>query len=309
MDRQPLAQKRIVVTRTSTQATSLVQALHAQGAEVLCWPLLEIQPVTPLPPEPVLGDFAWLLLTSQNALRFLCERIPPEALRAQQQTTQLKVACVGKKTEAAVRQHGIEVHVVPQQARAKALLQALQPYAADLAQASCLFPCSALAGTVLEDGLRALGAEVLRWELYTSTRAAISTAQRATRQAQLRDGEIDAVTLMSPSAVHALVGLLASFEPPSTDEPASAKMVAGSDDAEALAHRAVDDVDVLARGVVDDGWARASVWVSIGPTTSEALEECGFLGIVQAGHASTQGIVQALVSHVGAQQDFDEALT
>ena len=72
----PLAGKRVVVTRAPEQASELIRALEALGAEVLLLPTVGFAPAE----DPAeldaafarLAEFDWILFTSQNAVRFFC---------------------------------------------------------------------------------------------------------------------------------------------------------------------------------------------------------------------------------------------
>ena len=77
--RQPLAGKRILITRARHQAGRLAEALEAQGAEVLRLPTIEI-----VPPETyahldavleVISGFDWLIVTSANGAAALADRM------------------------------------------------------------------------------------------------------------------------------------------------------------------------------------------------------------------------------------------
>ena len=69
---QPLAGRRVLVTRAAHQAGKLSQGLRALGAEAVEVPVLEIRP--PLNFEPLdaaianLDTYRWLILTSANAV-------------------------------------------------------------------------------------------------------------------------------------------------------------------------------------------------------------------------------------------------
>ena len=89
---EPLAGKRVVVTRAPEQSQELIDALENLGAEVLLMPTVSFAP-----PEDSTEldaamknkkDFDWILFTSQNAVRFVflraCELShvqPVQALR------------------------------------------------------------------------------------------------------------------------------------------------------------------------------------------------------------------------------------
>ena len=72
---QPLTGKRIVVTRAPEQAGELIRELERMGAEVLILPTVSFAPPSDWQPVDsalrAIGEFDWILLTSQNAVRFL----------------------------------------------------------------------------------------------------------------------------------------------------------------------------------------------------------------------------------------------
>ena len=74
-----LATKRIVVTRAPEQAGELIRELERLGAEVIILPTVSF--ASPSDWRPVdsalraMDEFDWILLTSQNAVRFLAERL------------------------------------------------------------------------------------------------------------------------------------------------------------------------------------------------------------------------------------------
>src|SRR5271170_7430849 len=76
---QPLAGKRIVVTRAPAQAGELTRALEGMGAEVLLLPMVAFAPPEDWNPvDAILRNwerFDWVLFTSQNAVRFLRGRV------------------------------------------------------------------------------------------------------------------------------------------------------------------------------------------------------------------------------------------
>ncbi len=115
---EPLAGKRVVVTRAPEQSQELIDALENLGAEVLLMPTVSFAP-----PEDSTEldaamknkkDFDWILFTSQNAVRFVflraCELShvqPVQALRP-------KVAAVGWATAQAAKNLDLRVDYVAQ---------------------------------------------------------------------------------------------------------------------------------------------------------------------------------------------------
>ncbi|HYL45721.1 MAG TPA: uroporphyrinogen-III synthase, partial [Candidatus Limnocylindrales bacterium] len=74
MDNQPLAGKRIIVTRAPEQAQDLIRSLESLGAEVLLFPTVQF-----VPPEDLreldkhlanLKGFEAILFFSRNAVRY-----------------------------------------------------------------------------------------------------------------------------------------------------------------------------------------------------------------------------------------------
>src|ERR1035441_11118859 len=74
---QPLAGRRVLVTRALHQAGKLSEGLRALGAEAVEVPVLEIRPPVSFEPLDValhqLKSYDWLILTSANAVRAVAE--------------------------------------------------------------------------------------------------------------------------------------------------------------------------------------------------------------------------------------------
>ena len=75
----PLSGRRIVVTRSQTQAATLTALLRAEGAEVIEFPTIRIGP----PPDYApcdraidrIGEYRWIVFTSQNGVTAFLERL------------------------------------------------------------------------------------------------------------------------------------------------------------------------------------------------------------------------------------------
>jgi uroporphyrinogen-III synthase len=125
---QPLAGRRILVTRAAQQAGKLSDALRALGAEPVEVPVLEIRP--PSSYEPLdralrqLDQYEWLILTSANTVRVLAERASALQISTLQPPS-LKVAAVGPATAAAAHEAGFQVTFVPESYVAESLIDGL----------------------------------------------------------------------------------------------------------------------------------------------------------------------------------------
>jgi len=204
----PLARKRIVVTRAPEQAEDLVHQLERLGAEVLLLPSVAFaEPEDPGPLDRAiesLGDFDWVLFTSQNAVRFFTQRC--RVLGRTQGNdgwnsagARPLLAAVGPATADAAANQGLPVEFIASQFRGQALAEEL---AGRVVGKKVLLPRSDRAGADLPAALRAAGAEVADVVAY-GTSLPDSLAPDAADA--IRRGEVDVVSFFSPSAFHNLV--------------------------------------------------------------------------------------------------------
>lgn len=188
----------VVVTRDEPRDGPLGTSLRARGLDVLWWPVVHIAP--PSDPRPLdealarAAEFDWLVFASRHAVEAVASRTsPPSGAR------HARVAAVGGATAAALRAHGWEPDVVPADAHAEALLEALAPRI--IPGARVLFPASSRALPTLAEGLRRLGAQVLQVEAYCNAAAPLD---RGACRAAIEAGTVGAVTFTSPSCVEEL---------------------------------------------------------------------------------------------------------
>ena len=122
---KPLFGKRVVVTRAREQASDLKRILEDSGAQVLQFPTIEIGP-----PESTasldgvidaLADYAWLVFSSTNGVKFFFERLAQKGKDARS-LAGLMVAAVGDTTAAELREHGIHPDLIPDKFQSIALL-------------------------------------------------------------------------------------------------------------------------------------------------------------------------------------------
>lgn len=123
---QPLAGKTILVTRAATQSGQFSQMLIEKGAGVIDFPALEIrEPMTWKPVDDAIAAlpaFDWLILTSANAVNFFLDRLLQQGkdFRA---LSSLKIAVVGKKTNAVLIQRGLVADFIPPEYVADSLIE------------------------------------------------------------------------------------------------------------------------------------------------------------------------------------------
>jgi uroporphyrinogen-III synthase len=202
----PLTGRRIVVTRATRQSGGLRERLEQQGAEVLLLPTIEIAP--PKSYEPLDGalrrahDFAWLVVTSANAVRAIGERIRELALTVES-LRHLRCAAVGPATADALRGLGLAVDVMPERYIGEALAAGL----ADCARGQrVLLVRAAVARDAVPEVLTSAGAAVTVVDAYRTMLPA-DAAERA--KAIFGAGSLpDAVVFTSGSTVTHLLGVL-----------------------------------------------------------------------------------------------------
>jgi len=257
MSSQPLAGRRVLVTRALHQAGKLSEGLRAQGAEPVEVPVLEIRPPESYAAlDAALGRlerYDWLILTSANAVRAMSERASALEIELQQPHS-LEIAAVGHATAVAAHREGLRVVFVPENYLAEelvaGLLEGVGPKAVGL---RVLLVRAAVARDVIPDALGEAGAVVDVVEAY---RNVVPDAAPDELRAAIEQG-IDAATFTSSSSVTHL---------------AEAARAAGL------------------------AWPFAGVpAVSIGPITSGTLRELGWEPAIEANPSDIPGLIQAVV--------------
>ncbi len=206
---QPLAGKRILITRARQQAGRLAEALETQGAEVLRLPTIEI-----VPPETyshldavleVISGFDWLIVTSANGAAALADRM--QFLRIQPKGLQhLQVAAIGPATAAALDRIGLKVCAMPEEYVAEAVVTMLKER---VAGQRILLARAAVARDVIPEQLRKCGADIHVVEAYRTVIPADSIEQVRTLFGEGKPLP-DAVTFTSSSTVNNFFTLLAA---------------------------------------------------------------------------------------------------
>ena len=206
-DRRPLWGKRILVTRSRTQASRLIELLSELGAETVELPAIAIAP---------LDDYAeldaaltgaagvagrWVIFASVNAVDYVWQRLAALGQDARH-FAGATVAAIGPATARALRERGIEPDFVPRRSVSESVLAELSDR--DWRGVPVLLPGSAIGRDALAAGLAGLGAEVRRPPAYRNLRP--TGVEQQARDA-LRRG-VAAVTFTSSSTVRNLLDIL-----------------------------------------------------------------------------------------------------
>jgi len=274
-EQRPLFGKRVLITRTRKQASTLAKLLADEGAIPIELPSIEIEPSADSSElrkridRAYRGDFDWLVFTSANAVDIFFEALWERCHDAR--SINAGVASIGPATSDALRHWGVYRDVQPDtRFVAEGLLEAFDEQF-DLRGKRVLLPRAEGARDVLPAGLRAQGAEVDEVTLY---RAAVPTDAPAEALELLRNGEIDIVTFTSSSTVRNLVAMLnGSIEALTPRSPLSRPSAEGGEGS-----------GVRARPLI----------ACIGPITAETARELGLRVDVEAAEHTVEGLVRAL---------------
>ena len=206
--RRPLAGWRVLVTRTRRQASSLAEALRAEGAEPVLLPAIEI--ARRADPEAVraaiealrAGAYDWVAFTSGNAVEAWFDLVR-EAGEDARLFSGARIAAVGAATARALEARGLTADLLPPRASGGGVADALLECGVEGARV--LVPRAERADPALVERLRAGGASVDEVTLYLAAPPADPPPELL---AALRAGEIEALTFTSSSTVRNLAALL-----------------------------------------------------------------------------------------------------
>jgi uroporphyrinogen III methyltransferase / synthase len=178
-----LAGRRIVITRPEPDADRLAERLRALGATPVVVPAIRIEFTDPPELDDALARIAgydWVIFTSRNGVEAVFRRTRSIAGP--------RVAAIGPATAQALREHGVESDLMPDEYVAEAVLDAL----GDVAGCRCLLPRADIAREALATGLAARGAVVHEIAAYRT---------RPITEPRADLGPVDAVTFTSSSTV------------------------------------------------------------------------------------------------------------
>lgn len=204
-DNRPLFGKRVLVTRTRTQASALSETLTQKGAQPIELPTIEIQPY---------GDYArldmalrnlyeydWTIFSSANAVDVVFDRLRAVGLDARAMHG-VRIAAIGPATRRRLSERGVAADFVPSTFVAESVVDDLKSFG--LSGKRVLLPQAEIARDVLRNGLGELGASVDAIPVYRT----VTPADSAQRLHRVLSEGIDIATFTSSSTVTNLLELL-----------------------------------------------------------------------------------------------------
>jgi len=200
----------ILVACSAKKMVELAPGLEAMGGSVLPLPLIEVREIKDkrLLDKALasLKEYAWILFTSVHGVAFFMERWIQTGDPARLPVMP-KVCAIGPATARALKEHGLEVALVPERYIAEGLIEALRRYYGglqNLAGCRILFPRALEARDVIPDALISAGAQVDVVPCYETVKADFD--EKTIRR--LRASKPDLAVFTSSSTVRSLIDLL-----------------------------------------------------------------------------------------------------
>ena len=204
-DSRPLFGKRVLVTRTRTQASALSDRLTQMGAQPLELPTIEIQPMADYSDlDRALGEaiaYDWMVFSSANAVDVVFDRLSALGLDARLLHGTL-IAAIGPATRRRLLGRGIIADFMPTSFVAEAAVDELRDLGMNGKRV--LLPQAEIARDILRQGLIELGASVDAIPVYRT----VTPEKTADRLKDILADGIDIATFTSSSTASNLVELL-----------------------------------------------------------------------------------------------------
>ncbi|WP_424100056.1 uroporphyrinogen-III C-methyltransferase [Moorena producens] len=167
---KPLTGKTVLVTRSASQSQKFNQLLEQEGANIIEMPTLVITPPSSWAGLDYaianLANFDWLILTSSNGVDYFFKRLLDNGKDARA-LVGIKIAVVGKKTAASLKQHNLQPDFIPPNFVADSLVE---HFPESLTNKQVLFPRVETGGReVLVKELTEKGAQVVEVAAYESS--------------------------------------------------------------------------------------------------------------------------------------------
>lgn len=261
MKDSPLAGKKVLITRSKSQASKMARFLEELGAIPIAVSTIKIMPPDSYEEMDEAANqlsssaYDWVIFTSANGVVYFVERLKQLAKDAGVLKS-VKIAAIGPATALELEKIGLKTDFVPQEFRAEAVVAGLR--ALGIKGQKILIPRAKVAREILPESLKESGAYVDVVPVYQTVP---DESQAIKVIATLKSG-VDFITFTSSSTVKNFVGLLEEVE--------IAKLL-----------------------------GRAKV-ACIGPITAQTANELGLAVDIVASDYTIEGLVKALTESVGS---------
>jgi uroporphyrinogen III methyltransferase / synthase len=210
MNRNPLAGKKILITRARGQSGDFATQLEKVGAEVIEFPTIEIVP--PLHWGEVdraidqLGSYDWIIFTSANGVNFFWQRMI-ERVKRLRLPSSLKVCAIGPATADRLKKKKVSVHYIPKEFIAESILEGFEKMA--IKGKKILLARAKKARDILPESLKKMGAKVDVVAVYRTIKPKGGSKKL---KKVLAEGKIDVIAFTSSSTVNHFAQLLKKEE-------------------------------------------------------------------------------------------------
>ena len=207
-ENRPLFGKKVLVTRAPHQAAELSRMLMEYGAVPVEMPLIKIQ--TPSSWKQLdetiqnLDRYHWIIFTSVNGVEMFFQRVYALGYDARC-FKNIKIGVIGPATAEAMVRHGLRPDYIPKAYSSQGFLAGFNSQG--IAGCRILLSRADIATRELAEGLTRMGAKVHEVTAYQTT--TLTRVNQQGRQMLLK-GEIDVVTLTSPSIAANLLTIVGS---------------------------------------------------------------------------------------------------
>ena len=169
-DNKPLFGKKILVTRSRTQSSSLIKSLEELGADTIEIPSIEINQLDDyslIDSLLIKLDYDWIIFSSANAVDIFFSRVTSHG-KDSRDLKGITIGAIGPATTEALNKRGITPDFVPQRSVSEEVLSELSNL--NWENKKVLLPGSNIGRDVLEKGLNELGANASRVPIYNTSR-------------------------------------------------------------------------------------------------------------------------------------------
>ncbi len=206
-ERRPLFGKRIVVTRTRSQAGDISRQLRALGGDTFELPTIRIEPpVDQMEFGRIVQEahtYEWIIFTSPNGVSAFFDLFF-KLYKDARDIGGAKLVAIGPGTEKKLKEYHLSAEFVPQKAVAEALVKELIEHAGGIENQTVLWVRPAEARDVIAAALTKHGAIV---DEATAYRTVPETSDLTGGQARFREEGADVITFASSSAVDNFLAL------------------------------------------------------------------------------------------------------
>lgn len=198
-DKKPLFSRRILVTRTRTQASKLSERIEDLGGEAVEFPTIKIIESDDHgnidEAMAQIEKYQWIIFTSVNGVKFFFHRMKKAGFDIRL-LKDAKLCAIGPATSKELENRGFIVDYIPREYRAEAIIEELRGKVRP--GDNILLPRADIARRILEDELVKLGANVDNIHIYKT----ITPDYEKEKLINLfKDRKIDMITFTSSSTV------------------------------------------------------------------------------------------------------------